>query len=61
MKALYLKKYALVWLPSVDFTPGVYEYYPLPTIVFMKDNNKNFLSLSLYIWRWAIISIIKTV
>ena len=61
MKAIYFKKYALVWLPAIDFTPGIYEYYFLPTIVYINDHNKKFKSFSLYIWKWPIISIIKTV
>ena len=61
MKAIYFKKYALVWLPAIDFTPGVYEHYIFPTVVFINDHTKKFMSLTFYIWKWAIISIIKTV
>jgi len=61
MKAFILGNYAFVWRPTVDFEKGVYEYYIFPTLLFTNNKEKKYKSLTLYIYKWALISIIKTV
>lgn len=61
MKAFYIKKCAFVWLPAINIEQGVYEYYILPTCIFTVNKEKKFKSLTLYWFRFAVISIIKTV
>lgn len=61
MKALYLGKFALVFMPTVEFEQGVYEYYILPTCLFTINKEKKYKSLTLHWGKWALISVIKTV
>jgi len=61
MKALYLGKFALVFMPIVEFEQGVYEYYVTPTLLFTHDKEKKYKSMTLHWWKWALISVIKTV
>lgn len=61
MKAFIIGKFALVWFPELEFEKGIYEYYVYPTLLFTHNKEKKYKSLTLHIFRWAIISIIKTV
>lgn len=61
MNAYIIDNYAFVWLPPVDYEQGVYEYYIFPTVIYTDNKEKKYKSLTLYFWKWAIISIIKTV
>jgi hypothetical protein len=61
MKAFILGKFAFVWMPTLDFEQGVYEYLVFPALIYTNDKSKKFKSLTIHWLRWAFISVIKTV
>lgn len=61
MNAKIVGNFAVVWLPTVDFEKGVYEYYILPTFIFTNNKEKKYRAITLHWWKWALISVIKTV
>ena len=61
MKAYIWGDTAFVWMPTIDYEKGVYEYYIFPTLLYTNNKEKKYKSLTLHWWNWAIISAIKTV
>jgi hypothetical protein len=60
MKAIFIKKLAIVLLPAVEQASGVTELYLWPILTYTKDLNRKYISITLYLWKWALISVIKT-
>lgn len=62
MKAFILKKFAIIFLPTTKYEQGVYEFPILPiSIMFKLDKPNKYWSITVYVFHFPLITIIKTI